>query len=335
MGGPEDVRDLLLGPRGRRLCLELLPERPAMLGWPLPVSLHLPSGLRTDLEAAVVAALPAIDVFAGLAESVNWAMYWQEPDETDRMLDHPEVKELLEPVALAVTHAPAAAWWASPLARDDQQYVQFLGEPQRPPPSLSGSPAMLNAWRTSTAAAEARALTGPGDPTAPVTGSWWSTPADAGVVTTTRALPGLGAAGLALLEDSWGPTTARCWPLAAQPGARCYEITGSEDWVELVTRYPLDVTGSRRHDWWRVTGWADGWLIPDWADVATDYDAVHLTVAGYLSSAGRTLRVGQEATLLAGWNPDQTFWLNDVLRDAGPTTLWRSDGNPTHWTVVA
>jgi len=42
---------------------------------------------------------------------------------------------------------------------------------------------------------------------------------------------------------------------------------------------------SRRHDWWRVTGSAGAWMIPDWVAVAADYDAVHLTVGGYLTTA--------------------------------------------------
>lgn len=335
MGWPDDATDLLLGPRGRRLCFELLRDSPGVLGWPMPVSSQLPSAMRADLAAAVAAALPTVgaNVFAGLVESVNWAMYWQEADETDRILEHPHIPEVLEPIARAVAQAPAAAWWASPMARDAQHYVQWLGDREQPPPTMAAARARLDAWRSAAAAEERRALSGPLDPTAPMTGSWWSTPAPAALVTTTRALPDLGAVGLALVEDSSGETAARCWPLAAQPRSRVYEITGPDDWVDLVTRYPLDVTGSRRHDWWRVTGWADRWLIPEWADVATDFDGVHLTVAGYLTSAGRTLRVGQEATMLAGWNPDQTFWLNDVLRDAGPSTHWRRQDDSTHWTL--
>jgi hypothetical protein len=335
VGWPDDANDLLLGPRGRRLCFELLHDSPGLLGWPMAVTSQLPSGLRAELEAAVAAALPSVgaNVFTGLVESVNWAMYWQEADETDRMLDHPLVAEILEPIARAVAQAPGAAWWASPVARDDQQYVQWVSESEQPPPTMSGAQARLYEWRSTEAAEERRARSGPLDPTAPMTGSWWSTPAQASLVTTTRALPDLGAVGLALVEDSAGPTMARCWPLAAQPRSRVYEITGPDDWVELVTRYPLDVTGTRRHDWWRVTGWADSWLIPDWADVAADFDGVHLTVLGYLTSAGRTLRAGQEATMLAGWNPDQTFWLTDVLRDAAPTTRWRREDGSTSWTL--
>ena len=91
--------------------------------------------------------------------------------------------------------------------------------------------------------------------------------------------PGLGAVGLVLVEDGLGQRTARCWPLAPRPGSRIYEISSTEGWTELVGRYPIDVSKFRLHDWWRTTGWAGRWLIPDFAAVAADYDAVHLSVA--------------------------------------------------------
>jgi hypothetical protein len=49
-------------------------------------------------------------------------------------------------------------------------------------------------------------------------------------------------------------------------------------------------------------------------------------VRGYLMTAGRALEVDDgRATVLAGWDPDATFWLNDVLRLAGPPTYWQCD----------
>jgi hypothetical protein len=45
-------------------------------------------------------------------------------------------------------------------------------------------------------------------------------------------------------------------------------ISCPADWAELVGRYPIDVSRSRRHDWWRATGWAGRWLVPDFAAVA-------------------------------------------------------------------
>jgi hypothetical protein len=62
--------------------------------------------------------------------------------------------------------------------------------------------------------------------------------------------------------------------------------------------------------------------------VADVWDGVHLTVAGYLTTAGRALDVEEQyATVLAGWDPDATYWLADVLRPAGPATRWVRDAD--------
>jgi hypothetical protein len=87
--------------------------------------------------------------------------------------------------------------------------------------------------------------------------------------------------------------------------------------------------------WWQVTGLAGRRLIPDFTAVAADYDAIHVSIAGYLATAGRALPVGDARTIMAGWDPDQTFWLTDVLAYAGPATHWvDQDRQPLGWTLV-
>ena len=50
-------------------------------------------------------------------------------------------------------------------------------------------------------------------------------------------------------------------------------------------------------------------MIPDWSAVARHVDGVHLSVRGYLRTAGRAIAVDEErASVLAGWDPDRTFW---------------------------
>lgn len=119
--------------------------------------------------------------------------------------------------------------------------------------------------------------------------------------------------------------SVRYWPVTPDRTARICEITGPDDWVALVTRYPLEVTKSRRHDWWRVAGWAGPWLMPDYAAAAADYEAVHLTVGGYLTASGRALAVHSARCLLAGWDPDKTYWLADALAGVGPPVRWIRD----------
>ncbi|HEY6498311.1 MAG TPA: hypothetical protein VIZ20_02735 [Streptosporangiaceae bacterium] len=310
MSEPEAAAELGQGPRGRRLGHEV--QR---------------AGGATDAAA----------LLAALADAVSWATYWQEPDAWDRQLATPAARDALSPVAAAVAAAPAAAWWWTPAALDDQHYVEWIDPRHDHSPALTGAPAKLAAWRRDTLADEDRAAERPADPRAPWSGHWWSTPALSGLPATTRAAAGLGAVALALTEDAMGWHEARVWPVHARPGARVYELTGPAAWTELVRRYPLEVTRSRRHDWFRATGRAGRWLIPDYAAVAADWDAVHLTVAGYLSTAGAACPVDRKvATVLAGWNPDQTWWLTDALTLGGPATYWvNPDGGGPGWRAAS
>jgi hypothetical protein len=103
-------------------------------------------------------------------------------------------------------------------------------------------------------------------------------------------------------------------------------VTSPDSWAALVGRFPLDVSYSRRHDWWRVTGLSGRWLIPDYQAVAAEYDGIHVSAAAYLSTAGRAVAVRDGHTMLAGWDPDETFWLADVLEITGSPQVWEGDG---------
>jgi hypothetical protein len=343
VGWPDDPESLLAGPRGRHLCWALVeeigggqaeawngpswrqvtqfgspPGDPAMLAAELAAAVG-----RADWEA-VTAGMSDVDLVAPLAESVAWAMYWQPPDDVDQVLANPEVAGVLRPVARAVTRAPGARWWSSGVELGTQQHLEPV-DGTTEGPALSDTAERLAAWLAATAEDERSTAERPADPAADYSGCWWSSPKWPAPVSTTRALPGLGALQLIAVEDWPGWAEVRCWPLAPRRDARIYEITGPGDWVALVARYPLEVTKSRRHDWWRVTGWAGTWLMPDYAAAASDYDAIHLSVGGYLTTAGRALPVAGAGCMLAGWDPDETYWLADVLATAGPPVRWIND----------
>jgi hypothetical protein len=302
--------ELLRGPRGRRLCHEL-----------------------RRAGAADAGAL-----LSALADSVAFAMYWQEPDQQDRELAEPAAREALRAVAEDVAADPAAAWWWSPADLERQRYVEWIDPGHDHAPALAGAAGQLAGWRRDTLADEDRAAERPADPRAPWSGHWWSTPTVSRLPSTTRAADGLGAVALALTEDFLGFTETRVWPVRVRPGVQVYELTGPADWTELVRRYPLEVSRARRHDWFRATGRVGRWLIPDYAAVAADWDAVHLTVAGYLSTAGVAWPVSRDAataTVLAGWNPDQTWWLADVLTSDVPGGYWIADDDGPGWRAVS
>jgi hypothetical protein len=336
------IADLLDGPRGRRMCLSLItsahPELWTSAFYAEQDEKKIPALAEAVAAAGVTEAAAAgpevaeapvsIDeatLLDALAVATDSAMYWQPADETDVMLRDEGLRAALEPTARRVATSRAADWLWSPLAWDEQRYVQWMDGSIIQPPVLTGAADRLRAWREKVREGEARAVELPADVTARYSGSWWSIPVFADLAVTTRALSGLGATKLRLVEDGLGWGEALVVPLRPRAGARVFEITGPTAWAELVDRYPLDITLSRRHDWWNVSGMDVRWMIPDWSAVASDFDAVHLTVAGYLSTAGRALPITNGFTMLAGWSPDETYWLGDVLEPAGESTWWSRD----------
>jgi len=316
------ARRLLSGPRGRRFVAELLDE---------PFFVHpehrvdWPADVRRRVAATdPVAAVQESRLIAAVADSVARAAYWQEPDAEDRVLSDGDVAAELLPLAEAAAAAPATRWWREPLGAQDQHVVSWPDDDGRiGSPRLTRARSGLATWREETLAAEARARRErPTDPRANWSGEWWALPHAAGPIVS-RPVP----EALSWVEDSWGWQRGRSWPVALPSGARVLDVAGPADWVALVERFPLVVTATRRHDWWRVTGRDGAWAIPDWSAVAEEIDAVHLTVDGYLATAGRGLAVrtpeGPAGTVLSGWDPGTTWWLTDVLPGLGEPQDWR------------
>jgi hypothetical protein len=325
-----DAASLVEGPRGRYVCLSIAHQlhQPVWSAW-LQASWH-PSNTRArdalravanEVDAAPVRAwsdplafVPALDA------SVSEAMGWQEPHEDDRLTADPSVEEALRPIAAAIAESPAAAWWDSPIdlsgLRCTSRYEERFPATT---PSLVGAADALHEWRRDEVTENEDARRNrPDDPRANWSGHWWSTPSTAGVPSTTRRIASVGSVNLLWEEDSMGQRDAIVQPVHPTRTPSVYEIDEPAAWVELVRRYPLDVTWSRRHDWYRVTGRDGPWVIPDWEAVSNDWDAVHLSVLGYLRTATRALPVDHtRATMLAGWDPDQSWWLTDVLTADG------------------
>lgn len=338
---PVTAQELIVAPRGRSLCLataELIDESIAA-AW-------MEAGFRPEdrtkiddlvralrrLHPDVIRGWTDLRSFVGpVSHAVDSAMGWQEPEAEDVVAADPAVIDALVPIADAILASPAAAWWQTPLDLGTLRHTsRYDGEQVPRRPHLDGNAERLGAWRRSEVIGNHRdQLELPDDPTAPYSGVWWSSPSGREIGSSTRALEGLGSVKLVWEEDSFGQADALIWPLAATESPRVYEIDGPDAWSRLVRRYPLDVSASRRHDWYRATGRDGGWQIPDYVAISADWDAIHLTVSGYLSTALRGVPVaGGFATVLAGWDPDQSWWLTDVLTIAGPAEHWRLNEDP-------
>ncbi|MDQ1532238.1 MAG: hypothetical protein QOE37_2399 [Microbacteriaceae bacterium] len=284
----------------------------------------------TDEHAleALVSALDAVDptpvaerwdetaFVEPVIETVDQAFYWEAPSDTDQVTRDPAVVAGLTPIAAAVAGAPGTAWWDSPVDLSRLRVVRPVHGPLRTV-ALTGAGRRLESWRTATVQDELRADNG---------GRWWSGPQWPGLVTTSRPLAGVPAVELVWEEDALWLPEVLLWRVAPSREPRVYELDGPAALTALVERYPLDVSASSLDNWYRTTGRHGSWHIPDWSAVAAEWDAVHLTVGAYLSTATRALPLLEgSATMLAGWSPDRTWWLTDCLRlEENRPERWRN-----------
>ena len=195
--------------------------------------------------------------------SVSNAMYWQPPHEEDVVAADPGVIAALRPVADAVAAAPAAAWWNTPVDLAALRYTSRFDAGHPPgPPTLTGARERLHRWRAGVLEEDHAAGTDrPADPTAPYSGCWWSTPAMASLVTTTRPLPGLGSIELAWEEDSFGQRSALIWPLTTTRVPRVWEVDRPAAWVR--PRRPLPARGDTCAPTRLVQDHRPGWHVAD------------------------------------------------------------------------
>ena len=262
-----------------------------------------------------------------LADAAEAARYWQEHDGADVLGAQPEMQAGLRRVAEHLAGAPANAWWGTGIDLGAQWAVSWVDRPTdgpRPPTSE-----VLREAQKRNTENERRARRKwrkrPRDPRADVSGEWWSDP-PFGVPSSTRELSDGSPVGLWVVEDSMGWERARTTRLSPLGSPRVYEIDTASAWADLCARFPATVTAEKRHDWFRTTGRDGTWVVPDWVEVAEHYDAVHLQVSTYLSAAGTSIEVDHDsASVIAGWAPDETFWLSDAVHSAGASREWAGE----------
>lgn len=335
------ARMILSGPRGRRLCLEALQAGTPDLSffrYRVPgraVDFGTPRLMDTSFIATVT------DMFLGewaettdqwlalrpFARSTESARYWMKPELADQWMAARSFARELMPIARALAGAPGNAWWFEPMGTQTQHYLEPTEGGKMVPPEYGYQVVELARWRESVRQAEVNPLREGERRLVICEGNWVSTPVRYLGLTTTRLLgDGYGvSAGCPrgmLVDAESVAEDARLWPVCPRDGARIYEIAERKDWAALVTRYPLDVTTSRDYEWSTATGLTSRWLIPDWEAVARDFDAVHLQAAAYLSGAGTVLDIPGGRTIMAGFDPDSTFWLTDSVVPAGEPLRW-------------
>lgn len=147
---------------------------------------------------------------------------------------------------------------------------------------------------------------------------WWVSP---GHTLTTSRGPVFGSACVVAgaTDDHWLLNERdSLWSVHVDGEARVFEVHSRDDWSDLVTTYPYAAPNMETFGWGDKSSTSAQLLIPNWAEVAKDWDGVHVSVAGYLNAAYTpiSLRPGRYA-LLAGWHPDGTVWLTDKAQSGG------------------
>ncbi|MFJ3957747.1 hypothetical protein [Arthrobacter sp. NPDC090010] len=335
------------------------PAEPQMPG-PLPYE-----ALAGSLGRYQPAAPSGPELLDALITTVFEASYWGEVHGEEVLASREPIRQALFPFACVAAQAILHFGLDSLPDPDEQWFVDFdnsaLGVEHGLPPTPAKASALLEQWWDRTTARESRAILDvPADPAARYSGEWWSTPPNSLMITSpawpaSMTEPGQGPhpgepTGLRIVEDPHGWERATVYRLASPRALReprLFIIDGPRDWAWLCGRFPFEVSASRRHDWHRITGGVEPWFIPDFDAIAAEFDAVHLSLRGYLSSAGIAIpvpfptepdegaqllgpglptRTPRGHAVLAGWAPLTTYWLVDAEVDPDSGSEWEGDG---------
>jgi hypothetical protein len=225
----------------------------------------------------------------------------------------------LVPVAEMLLSCPATRSWWRPLVRDDQRVMSFdwaeafIGKDLRR--AIAEATIRHKSENAARPRSKRRERKRQRDEAEGIRhgAHWWSTPTLL-PVSAISVGPFEGIPSIELLDfvDSGSLSgVATVIRFQTDPTARIYEVNGPEDWAALVEHYPMDATGTHDGEWRYWGGVRGPWLLPDWDQVAQNYDGIHVTIGAYVSTSGRAMPVGDSYTMLAGWVPDGDLWLEN------------------------
>ena len=89
------------------------------------------------------------------------------------------------------------------------------------------------------------------------------------------------------------------WRVRVLEEVRVFEIHGPSDWHELCVRYP-------------ARGTEDDRLTPNWGGVSEEWDAVHLSLGGLLTTEQNCYESSAGWSMLDFRHAEQTYWLRGV-----------------------
>lgn len=245
---------------------------------PLPAALARlrdePANIGVRDRTLLSDQLRLLQVFFATVSDWNW---WPEIQVIAPAL--PALAPKLRAVAEELTQSPATASWWQPLDRAQQIWVHRPGSIPAEH-SVHADLTQLHPWASK-----------------PRRGFWTST-----------ALPPL--ASMWVLSGEESDVSPRAvWRLPLLDATNVWEIDSPRSWIELCERYPDDTTTTYGKQW-RKWGLAqDRVVTPNWGQVAQDWDGVHLSMGGLLTTEGVPLDLGQVGSMIQGWTCEGTLWL--------------------------
>ena len=187
--------------------------------------------------------------------------------------------------ARAIIEHPATDWWFEPLDLNRQAWLSVNWEVDK---FIYGTPPNTDKW------------TRPQNPSGP-----WERYAQKPIgnqSTSTLYGPRLTSELIAYddrVGDFWCQFPLAWWAMRFPQDARVFEIHGPSDWHELCVRYPAIYED-------------DGRLVPNWGAVSEEWDGVHLSLGGLLTTEQARYESSAGWTMLEYWHAEQTYWLRSL-----------------------
>ena len=203
----------------------------------------------------------------------------------------------LEQLARRLVTHPGAAWWSEPIDREAQVWV---GSGEFPHGGIGGTPGQ--------------------DPSRQAA---WEGYAErpVGWRITSTARDGLSCLDVVVASfvGDWMPReSSRCAVLPIGPDVRVYEVSGPAAWHALCREYPA----VNRNP---TSAAGSGALVPRWAGVAEQWEGVHLTFLGLLTTPFVTTESAAGRSSMWSWDAESTIWLRDDVLHA--------DGSPERFAL--
>ena len=184
---------------------------------------------------------------------------------------------------------PSVSWWFEPMDRERQVWVSRDGSPPSADSLVTPSEPPTR-W-------ERYAL----KPT-----RWLFTSTQIGDISPMAAAIDFGVGDLRMGNEK--PPYA-VWRMNVDESARIFEIHSPSDWHRLCVEYPAEGNSGRHAGNEPDFSRDAGKLVPDWSKVAHDWDAVHLSFGGYLTSEQVRMETEHGWTYHWAWDHEGTLWL--------------------------